>query len=413
MDYFSKYNLVKKNDGGETIIFNTLYKSIVYLEPKYSPFFDKETIDIESFPSKLYKFLKKNMMINSSNEENDLLDQFIQQTNFSDTYRFVFFSTLKCNLRCDYCYEDHINTVLNLSIYDQVYDYISTLDNPKIEVDWFGGEPLLTLPQMKKFTKRMFSLLSKENYSASITTNGTLLSPKVFKDCVDMNIYLYQITLDGLPETHDKHRPFANGSGSFYTIANNLSNIKSTDADVQIVIRVNMDKESDIDPLLTELEQFIGDDKRFFVYLYPIQKWCERTNNSLLLNNDSFEKVAGEAFRRHPKLQDYQLYSLMNSNLSCDYHKKNSFVINPNGLLTDCTIDYKKNAINDCTNMDFYNKNKPTAPLCTNFDCPLFPVCLGYLCKDADKKHCNDFVQTQREVLKRLFIKVKDIPDEE
>ena len=109
---------------------------------------------------------------------------------------------------------------------------------------WFGGEPLLKFQEIIEESAKVKEICTNNNreYIGSITTNGYLLNKHIFSELYIVGIRTYQITLDG--EKHDKFRVLENGSGTFNTIKNNISNISNMDGDFHIIIRVNVDKNS-------------------------------------------------------------------------------------------------------------------------------------------------------------------------
>ncbi len=101
--------------------------------------------------------------------------------------------TNKCNLKCSYCYERHLNTEyghLSDEIKVKIADYINRQGNAGT-VYLFGGEPLLYKDTVKYYC---------ENLKAKrfvITTNGTLLDEEFIKWCADKNVII-NMSHDGI-----------------------------------------------------------------------------------------------------------------------------------------------------------------------------------------------------------------------
>ena len=101
--------------------------------------------------------------------------------------------TNKCNLKCSYCYERHLNTEyghLSDEIKVKIADYINRQGNAGT-VYLFGGEPLLYKETVKYYC---------ENLKAKrfvITTNGTLLDEEFIKWCADRNVII-NMSHDGI-----------------------------------------------------------------------------------------------------------------------------------------------------------------------------------------------------------------------
>ena len=94
--------------------------------------------------------------------------------------------TNKCNLRCSYCYERHLNTEYGSVTAPTMYkitDFINQRGDAGI-VYLFGGEPLLYKNEVRYFC---------ENLKARqfvITTNGTLLDEEFIRWCIDRNVII-------------------------------------------------------------------------------------------------------------------------------------------------------------------------------------------------------------------------------
>ncbi|MDE5754246.1 MAG: radical SAM protein [Oscillospiraceae bacterium] len=94
--------------------------------------------------------------------------------------------TNKCNLRCSYCYERHLNTEYG-SISPQVMHKITDFINRRNDagtVYLFGGEPLLYKEEVKYFCDN----LKAEQFV--ITTNGTLLDEMLINWCVERGVII-------------------------------------------------------------------------------------------------------------------------------------------------------------------------------------------------------------------------------
>ena len=80
--------------------------------------------------------------------------------------------------------------------------------------NWMGGEPLLALDVIEKLTMGALEIAAKREveFSAKIITNGYLLTPAVAEKLVqDFKVDFFQITLDGMANTHNRKRPSLNG----------------------------------------------------------------------------------------------------------------------------------------------------------------------------------------------------------
>ncbi len=169
---------------------------------------------------------------------------------------YVFMPTYSCNLRCSYCFQDHMRTnpafkhllkTMQPEMIERIFaamPQIETNHGVKEDMDlprnitFFGGEPLLAESRstVEYIINKALSI-GKANFSA--VTNGTEI--EAYQDLLGQNkISHLQITLDGPPSEHDKRRIYADGSGSFEKIAQNLT--MALDLGVQIDVRMNIDR---------------------------------------------------------------------------------------------------------------------------------------------------------------------------
>ena len=88
-----------------------------------------------------------------------------------------------------------------------------------LEVDFFGGEPLMNFGVVKEIVEygREQEKLYNKNFRFTITTNGILLDDDVI-DYINKNMHNVVISLDGRKEINDMMRPRAGGQGSYDVI---------------------------------------------------------------------------------------------------------------------------------------------------------------------------------------------------
>ena len=128
-----------------------------------------------------------------------------------------------CNLACKYCFasegEYHGDRALmSFEVGKKALDYL--LENSgsrrNLEVDFFGGEPLMNFKVVKDLVA--YGRSKEEEYNKkfrfTLTTNGVLLNDNVIDFC-NKEISNVVLSLDGRKEVNDKMRPFPNGKGSY------------------------------------------------------------------------------------------------------------------------------------------------------------------------------------------------------
>ncbi len=131
-----------------------------------------------------------------------------------------------CNLSCDYCFaaQGRFNGERALMSYETGVRALEFLiensgDRRNLEVDFFGGEPLMNWEVLKKLVAygRGREKETGKRFRFTLTTNGVLIDDEVieFSNREMTNVVL---SLDGRPSVHDRLRKTINGKGSYELI---------------------------------------------------------------------------------------------------------------------------------------------------------------------------------------------------
>ena len=87
----------------------------------------------------------------------------------------------------------------------------------KLEITFFGGEPLLEKALLFHIADRFIAEAGNSGLSFRMSTNGTLLDERTMQELMHRRIFV-SLSLDGRPETHDRNRPDAGGKGSYHKV---------------------------------------------------------------------------------------------------------------------------------------------------------------------------------------------------
>lgn len=185
---------------------------------------------------------------------------------------YLFMPTYQCNLRCPYCFQDHMRTrpefrhllrTMTRETVDRIVATFPTLERSHgIEpgedefsrtIGFYGGEPFLAenRPIVEYIMDRVRGLGPVTFWAVS---NATQLDAFVGLLGPD-GIASIQITIDGPPEEHDKRRIHADGSGSFAQIARNID--LCLDLGVRVSVRMNLDR-NNIQHVPRVAEEFVA-----------------------------------------------------------------------------------------------------------------------------------------------------------
>ncbi len=136
--------------------------------------------------------------------------------------------TDKCNLRCSYCYLPHVREDMSLeagrAVIGSVFQSAVLHGYREVKLKYAGGEPLLNFPLILELNALAASLADQYDISLDsvILSNGTLLTAEIAIAMRSAGIRL-MISLDGLGEIHNIHRPYAGGHGSFEDVSRGIS----------------------------------------------------------------------------------------------------------------------------------------------------------------------------------------------
>lgn len=137
--------------------------------------------------------------------------------------------TNNCVLACDYCFRGAKNPRrLSLETSKAAIDWFikQSGDEKKLSVALFGGEPLMEFELIKKlvpYAKKQAAKVGKDIHF-SATTNCVLINDEMieFFRKYKMN---FHTSIDGGPESHDRHRKFPNGKGSSAIVERNVRKV--------------------------------------------------------------------------------------------------------------------------------------------------------------------------------------------
>ena len=166
-------------------------------------------------------------------------------------------TTEDCNLRCKYCYEvNKRKRTLDIEDAKSFIDHILRDDDPGnvlndidpvfrnsyhngLVVDFIGGDSLMDVDFLDEIISyTLFKVMTTDTPNArswrgkvkfSISTNGTLFSPKARAFCEKYKeVLLIGVSIDGCPEIHDRNRIFSDGTGSMEKIIKSWPWFKKT-----------------------------------------------------------------------------------------------------------------------------------------------------------------------------------------
>jgi uncharacterized protein len=232
---------------------------------------------------------------------------------------YMIMPTYNCNLRCSYCFQDHMRTdsrfnhllkLIQPSMVDRIFKGMVEIEEmhgvpegsrQQRTIGFFGGEPLLegSRPMVQYILDKAFEMGPAFFWAV---TNGTDLH--AYEDLLSPGkISALQITIDGPPEEHDRRRIYADGSGSYERIARNIT--MALDRGISISIRLNLDR-NNIGQLPGIIDDFLahGWDRYplFSAYTAPIRAENEKTDAKTTFDTWELDQALAEMFAGDSRL---------------------------------------------------------------------------------------------------------------
>lgn len=160
---------------------------------------------------------------------------------------FVVCPTVSCNLRCPYCFEPHKmheeGRLMSAEQVEQAFFALDAIrrarpDMPQASLNLFGGEPLL--PSTRRVVADILERAAARNLPISITSNGTYAHFYVDLLRPHRDRILFDISMDGPQEIHDKRRITVKGTGTFDRISENVGIL--LEEGFQVAVRMNVNE---------------------------------------------------------------------------------------------------------------------------------------------------------------------------
>ena len=131
-----------------------------------------------------------------------------------------------CNLNCSYCFASQgkyhgDRALMSFEVGKQALDFLVANSGKRhnLEVDFFGGEPLMNFDVVKQLVAYARSVEKEagKNFRFTLTTNGMLIDDDVI-DFANREMSNVVLSLDGRKEVHDRFRVDYAGKGSWERI---------------------------------------------------------------------------------------------------------------------------------------------------------------------------------------------------
>jgi uncharacterized protein len=265
----------RTNKNGTSILYNSYTGAVCQLEDHYLKLLDFPKIKPDDVPKDL---IRLGFVVPESLDEYGRVLQERHELQYDSNCRelsYVLASTLACNLRCSYCYEEGRTAVtMTPEIWKGTLEFIEKqiiLHRAlALHIVLFGGEPMFTYDATLKFLDKLIAFCDANGtkFTASMISNAVLLTGEKAEQLSKRHVLKTQITLDGLAPLYAVMKRTT--ENTFYTV---LEHIQEASKYMRINVRINATRQNrdDIIPLakLLEFRGIITDN--VFVYIAQVR----------------------------------------------------------------------------------------------------------------------------------------------
>lgn len=385
-DYrFMKYCLMADVDNGK-IIFNGLTRTLVFLRNDEIP-----TIGNINDYGFLYKYY---FLVPEEFNEEEIVDTIRDRLKMpiDDLYldhpeSFTVLTTTKCNARCFYCYEMKSKKKHHMTeeTAKKVGEYICKVAprNKKINIHWFGGEPMFNMKVIDIITQMVRD--SGQQFTTTFTSNGYLFDKELVLKARNLwNTVHMQITIDGTEEVYNKVKNYIHKDdvSPYKKVLNNIAMMLNNGINVAVRMNLDFHNAENLKVLIKELYDRFKLHPALSMYVWPI---FEDENNVKTQeeHEEIFRKL--EEVENVMKQYGYFIGNMPKSELAykqCMADDGKSVTISPDGDLGTCEHLIDSNfwghiddpSKKDFDNLLFWRDYEKPLDICQT--CPIYPSCI-------------------------------------
>lgn len=359
----SRFNCFCTDETGDLLVFNTFTVKECRIPRRHAQEAVRLLRGETEAPDNLHgDFIKYGFFVEESTDELAAYKAKCYEYYDSPRLDLSILPTHRCNCRCVYCYEDFQDGILSAAAQEKlvrfVKDKLQTCSS--LHVGWFGGEPLAGMDVIRNLSQQFMALCKDlhKPYSASITTNGTLLTYETFTELQKYRVLTYQITIDGTKSVHDMQRPLAGGGSSYDMVMRNLTEIKrlKRSKSFYIILRINLTRQcmAQVREYLRTLNSLFGGDSRFPLSINVAGDWggdrIDQFRENLIQSADELDQVREQLYQivREENLSlnvngvGGRYSEFLGFNFGCYANKKNFYTIDSTGLIRKCAQEIRQ-----------------------------------------------------------------------
>lgn len=245
----SKYTFFIENKN-KFYTYNTVSNALMEIDEElYTSLINSKTNSksIEkSIDENIIQRLKDDKFITENDEDEFLIfkSMIIALRNESQTMSLTIAPTMDCCFNCHYCFEKSKGpNYMSENVMKGIANHLAMIEGiKKIHLTWFGGEPLMAVPEMERLYRKLRRKLKEVSFHSNIITTGFHLTEDNIRSLQRMKVTDIQITLDGLKDTHNKIKFTEGCDDAFSVVLDNIERVCKLAPEILIVIRTNLTK---------------------------------------------------------------------------------------------------------------------------------------------------------------------------
>ncbi len=395
----SLYTLNAQLPDGRLRVLSTLWKSIVDLDRRHIDILFGDVKDLTpEEEANIQELCNLGLVLREDEDEEKLALTTLEQWRTTPILNLVLCTTLSCNFSCIYCVQkgnfekSHPMSCETLEAIIQWCARFLEKENIKnLEIVFFGGEPVLNyevIVQAMVGFNRLKKQSMIDSLSYQLVTNGSLLSPGKIKVLKALGLREIQVTIDGLPYTHNRRR--VGGQGSWGKIWESI--LYAVEENIKIALNCVVDSENchELKDLIDAAECFSVSSQKLkqniwilFSLLIPTTYTLQRCETVLFGKEKEILSTIIDAYA-YAKQLGWRITTWLLYHHSAR-EDKYSYIIAPEGDIYKCygAIGNKRYCIGNIADdleavkkkaLEFSNM-QPWDEACLK--CNIFPICRG------------------------------------
>lgn len=225
-----------------------------------------------------------------------------------------------CNLACKYCFAEEgeyhgKRALMSFEVGKKALDFLvaNSGNRVNLEVDFFGGEPLLNFDVVRQLVAygRSLEEACHKKFRFTLTTNGVLLNEEIL-DFVNKEMANVVLSIDGRKKVHDYMRPHRGGQGSYDEIVPKFRQVAESRNQMNYYVRGtfthhNLDFSEDVLHLADlgfsqiSVEPVVADEEKDYAI----------TKEDVPFIKDQYDKLAKEIIERRKAGKGFQFFHFM------------------------------------------------------------------------------------------------------